>query len=302
MSAVTKVSFIGIGKMGAPMAAHLIAAGFDVTVFDIRHDAARDFVGTHGGRLAPSLADAGRAAQAAITMLPDHSHVQKALLENEGLASTLEPGAIAVDMSTSDPRATVAIGEQLGQRGIGYIDAPVMGGVVFAKDASLDVLAGGDDAQIERCMPLFMALGRHVFRCGPLGSAHALKLLANYVNASTLVVLLEAMSVGVKFGIETRTITDALTSMCCGRQHPLQKKIIPQVLTRRFETGMGLDLIAKDVRLAADLAHAMGTASPLPDCMRQIWTDAAASIGAGVDHTEIVKLWESTLGVSLKGG
>jgi 3-hydroxyisobutyrate dehydrogenase len=302
MTAITRVSFIGIGNMGAPMAAHLIERGFDVTVFDIKGDAARDFVAAHGGRAAGSPAQAGRAAQVAITMLPDHSSVRQALLDSEGLASALAPGAIAIDMSTFDPRATVEIGAELAQRGIGYLDAPVMGGVVFAKDATLDILVGGDDARIERCMPLFTAMGRHVFRCGPLGSAHALKLLANYVNASTLILVLEAMVIGRKFGLDVGAMTDALVSMCCRRQHPLEKKVIPQVLTRKFGTGMTLGLMAKDVKLAAELAGASGDNSPLAGSVRQIWADAAEKIGTEADHTEIVKLWEKAVGIKLEQG
>jgi 3-hydroxyisobutyrate dehydrogenase len=232
-------------------------------------------------------------------MLPDHTSVREVLLESEGIASALESGAIALDMSTSDPRATVSIGDELARRGFGYLDAPVMGGVVFAKDGTLDIMVGGDDARIERCMPLFMAMGRQVFRCGPLGSAHALKLLANYVNASTLVVMLEAMAAGRKFGLDMRSMTDTLASMCCGRQHPLEKKIIPQVLTRKFGTGMALGLMAKDVALAADFAHGIGAASPLASCMRRIWTDAAARIGSKADQTEIVQLWEDAIGAKL---
>jgi 3-hydroxyisobutyrate dehydrogenase len=296
-----KVSFIGIGNMGTPMAAHLIARGFDVTVFDVRREAVGEFVTAHGGKMATSLAEAGHAAQVAITMLPDHSDVRKVLLKSDGLVSALKSGAIAIDMSTSDPRATRSIGHELAQRGIRYLDAPVMGGVVFAKDATLDVLVGGDDDQIDRCMPLFMAMARHVFRCGPLGSAHALKLLANYVNASTLVVVLEALAAGLKFGLDVPSMMDALTSMCCGRQHPLEKKVIPQVLTREFGTGMALGLMAKDVSLAADFAQEIGAASALAGCMRQIWTDAAAKIGTKADHTEIVKLWEEAIGAQLKG-
>lgn len=223
--AITRVSFIGIGNMGAPMDAHLIERGFDVTVFDVRQEVARHFVSAHGGRVATSLTDAGQTAQAAITMLPDHSSVRQALLDAEGLASALAPGAIAIDMSTSDPLATIAIGAELAQRGIGCLDAPVMGGVVFANDATLDILVGGEDAHIEQCRALFMAMGQRVFRCGPLGSAHALKLIANYVNASTLIALIEAMAVGRKFGLNIQTMTDALISMCCGRQHPLEKRL-----------------------------------------------------------------------------
>jgi len=300
MTPINHVSFIGIGKMGAPMAAHLLGRGFDVTVFDVRQDAVRAFVSAHGGKLATSLAEAGLSAEAAITMLPDHSSVREALLGSEGLASTLARGALAIDMSTSDPRATVSIGEELARMGIGYMDAPVMGGVLFAQDASLDVLVGGDDAQIERCLPLFMAMGRHVFRCGPLGSAHALKLIANYINASTFAVILEAMSLGKRFGLDTRNMTEALVSMCSGRQHPLKKKIVSEVLTRRFASGMALGLMAKDVGLAADFAQALGSTSPLPDCVRQIWTDAAVKIGTQADHTEIVKMWESAVGIELK--
>jgi 3-hydroxyisobutyrate dehydrogenase len=208
--------------------------------------------------------------------------------------------AIAIDMSTSDPRATVSIGQELTGRGIAYIDAPVMGGVLFAQNASLDVLVGGDIAHIDRCLPLFMAMARQVFRCGPLGSAHALKLLANYINASTLVIILEAMAIGSKFGLDIQCMTDALISMCSGRQHPLEKKIVPEVLTRTFASGMALGLLAKDVGLAADFTQAMGSTSALVNCVRQIWADAAAKMGATADHTEIVKVWEEAIGVKLK--
>jgi 3-hydroxyisobutyrate dehydrogenase len=299
MTAITRVSFIGIGHMGAPMAAHLIERGFDVSVFDISRDIARDFARAHGARSVASLAEAGRTAEVAIMMLPDDASVRKVLLGSDGLTSSLGVGTITIDMGTSDPRATVSIGRELSQRGIGYLDAPVMGGVVFAKEATLDVLVGGDDAQVDRCMPLFKAIGRNVFRCGPLGSAHALKLLANYVNASTLIIVLEAMAIGHKFGLDMRTMTGALVAMCSGRQHPLEKKVIPQVLTRKFGTGMALGLMAKDVGLAADLANAIGGDSPLTDCMRQIWADAATRIGTQADHTEIVRLWEDAIGARL---
>ena len=108
----------------------------------------------------------------------------------------MAPGATVIDMGTSDPCATIEIGAEVAKRGIRYVDAPVMGGVVFAKDATLDVMVGGTDADIERCLPVFAAVGRQVFRCGALGSGHALKALANYVNACALVNLIEALAIG----------------------------------------------------------------------------------------------------------
>ncbi len=299
MTNISSIAFIGLGNMGAPMAAHLVAKGFDLTVFDLRPDAVEAFVRAHRARAAVSPAEAGRGADVVVTMLPDGQAVQQALLGPGGAASTLRAGAIAIDMSTSDPPTTVVIGAELSRRGIGCVDAPVMGGVVFAKDASLDIMAGGGDAQIERCMPIFAALGRRVIRCGALGSGHALKALANYVNASALITLLEAMTIGRKFGLDTNVMADALVSLCAGRQHPLEKKVIPQVLTRKFATGMALGLIAKDVKIAVDLAHAIDAAAPLGERVGEIWADAAERIGARADQTEIVRLWEDADGVKL---
>ena len=297
---IARIAFIGVGNMGRPMAAQLVAKGFDVTVFDANAEAMRGFVSAHGGRAADSLAAAGRMADAVITMLPDDKVVRHVLLDSGGIATALRPGAIAIDMSTSDPRGTVATGADLAQRGIGFVDAPVMGGVIFAKDATLDIMAGGADAQVERCMPVFNALGRRVFRCGQLGTGHALKALANYVNAGALVNVLEAMTVGRKFGLDTGVMADALVSMCGGRQHPLEKKVIPQVLTRKFGTGMALGLIAKDVKIAVDLAHSIGASAPLGERVQEIWADAAAQIGAQADQSEIVRLWERASGVTLE--
>jgi 3-hydroxyisobutyrate dehydrogenase len=302
MASIRNVAFIGVGNMGAPMAAHLVAAAFDVTVFDVRPEAMHALARAHGAKAAASLAEAGRGADAAITMLPDSSIVREVLLGPDGVASTLRPGAVAVDMGTSDPHVTVEVGAELARRGIGYVDAPVMGGVIFAADKTLDIMAGGEDGQIERCMPLFAALGRRVFRCGRLGSGHALKALANYVNAATLVAVLEAMTIGAKFGLGTDTMAEALVAMCAGRQHPLEKKVVPHVLTRAFATGMTLGLIAKDVKIAVEFARSVEAAAPLGERVREIWAEAAATIGASADQTEIVRLWEEADGVTLSTG
>ena len=138
-----------------------------------------------------------------------------------------------------------------------------------------------------------------MFRCGALGSGHALKALANYVNASALVTLIEALAIGRKFGLESATMTDALVQMCTGRQHPLEKKIIPQVLTHKFATGMALGLIAKDVSIAATLGRSIGAMTPLADRVSEIWKEAEAKIGAKADQTEVARLWEEGNGIRL---
>ncbi len=299
MTPIRTIAFIGLGNMGTPMAAQLAAKGFALALFDRRPEAARAFAAVHGGRVAATLSEVARGADAAITMLPDDKAVREVVLGADGLAAALAPGCVVIDMGTSDPRATVEIGAELAKRGIAYADAPVMGGVVFAKDATLDVMVGGSDEDIARCQPIFAALGRQQFRCGALGSGHALKALANYVNATTLINFIEALSIGRKFGLDSKVMADALVQMCAGRQHPLEKKVIPQVLTRKFATGMALGLIAKDVSIAANFGHSIGAMTPLADCVSAIWGKAVAEIGANADQTEVARLWEESNGVTL---
>jgi 3-hydroxyisobutyrate dehydrogenase len=291
------IAFIGLGNMGAPMAARLVAGGFVLSVYDKRPEAVRAFVELHAGLAARSPADAGRHADTAIMMLPDDRAVREVLLCGGGLAAALHPGAIVIDMGTSDPRATIEIGMSLAARGIRYVDAPVMGGVAFARDATLDVLAGGSDEDIDRCMPVFAALGRQVIRCGALGSGHTLKALANYVNASTLVTLIEALAIGRRFGLDSTVMAGALLHLCTGRQHPLEKKVIPQVLTGKFATGMALGLTAKDVAIAANLGRSIG--APLADQMAELWCKAERMFGGEADQTQVARLWEERKSVTL---
>ncbi|KPK13774.1 MAG: hypothetical protein AMJ67_17070, partial [Betaproteobacteria bacterium SG8_41] len=240
---------------------------------------------------------------AVITMLPDDKIVRKVIL-GEGsencVAASLAKGAVVVDMSTCNPTGTRSLAEALEPRGIGVVDAPVMGGVVFAKDATLDIMAGGEAALVKRLEPVLKAMGRSIIHCGAVGSAHAMKALANYVNACALVNVIEAMAVGKRFGLDAKLMADALIPMCAGRNHPLEKKVVPHVLTRRFGTGMAMGFIAKDVKIAVDTAHAIGAFAPLGERVSELWSAAAQKLGAGLDQTEIARYWEEANGITLE--
>lgn len=298
MHPIRKITFIGVGNMGNPMAGHLVKKGFDVTVFDARTETAQAFVTQHGGKAAATLADAGRGAEAVIFMVPSDKTVREVLFDGK-LAAALAKGTLVIDMSSSDPRGTTAIGKDLAASGIGYVDAPVMGGVIFAKDTSLDIMVGGEPALVERAMPIFNALGQKVYRAGPLGSGHALKSLTNYINACALINVIEAMTIGKKFGIDTQVMVDSITAMCATRNHPLQKKVVPQVLTRKYGTGMAMQFIAKDVKIAVDTAKSIGAAVPLGEKTAELWAAACAQLGGKLDQTEIVRYWEEQTGVKL---
>lgn len=304
MAAIRKVGFVGIGNMGGPMAGHLARTGFEVTVFDLRRELVDRFVAEHGGKGAASATDAARGADAVITMLPNDKIVRKVILgENgDGAASALATDGVVIDMSTSDPIGTRSLAEALAPRGIAVIDAPVMGGVIFAKDATLDIMVGGDKTVIDRCRPLFQAMGRSVMECGGVGAGHALKALANYVNACALINAVEAMAIGRKFGLDSQFMAEALVPLCAGRNHPIEKKVIPHVLTRKYGTGMALGFIAKDVKIAKDTAQAMGAFAPLAEKVSELWSAAADKLGAQIDQTEIARFWEEANGISFTDG
>ncbi|MFN7086107.1 MAG: NAD(P)-dependent oxidoreductase [Burkholderiales bacterium] len=301
MAEIRKIAFIGVGNMGNPMAGHLVKAGFEVTVFDIRSETMRAFVAQHGGKTAASPAEAARGADAVITMLPNDKVVREAILGKggEGAAAGLAGDAVVIDMSTSDPVATRALAEALGPRGIAVLDAPVMGGVVFAKNATLDIMAGGEAAALERCRPLFKAMGRSLVHCGGVGTAHALKALANYINACALINVIEALTIGKRFGLDAGLMARTLIPLCAGRNHPIEKKVIPHILTRQYGTGMAMGFIAKDVKIAIDTAHAIGAAAPLGEKVSELWSAAVEQFGFELDQTQIVRYWEQASGVSL---
>jgi 3-hydroxyisobutyrate dehydrogenase len=302
MSEIRKVGFIGVGNMGNPMAGHLVKAGFDVTVFDLRPETVQAFVAQHGGKAAASLAEVARGADAVITMLPNDKVVRKAILgdNGDGAAAALGKGALVIDMSTSDPVGTRSLSEAIKPLGLEVVDAPVMGGVVFAKDGTLDIMAGGDAVAVERCRPLLKAMGRSLILCGGVGTAHALKAIANYVNACALINGIEAMTIGKRFGLDVKLMADSLTTMCAGRNHPIGKKIVPQILTRKFGSGMAMGFIAKDVKIAVDTAHAIGAFAPLGERVSELWSAAVEKLGYDLDQTQVARYWEEASKVKLQ--
>lgn len=281
------VAFVGLGQMGLPMASRLVAAGYRVRGADVSA-AARDAFARAGGAAAPSLREAAEGAAAVVTMLPNGRVVREAVLGPDGAAAALAPGALVLDMSSSAPLDTQALGRDLADRGVALVDAPVSGGVKRATDGTLAIMAGGDPAQVERARPLLDALGQRVFATGALGSGHAMKALNNYVSASGLVAACEALLVGQAFGLDPDTIVDVLNAST-GRNNSTEVKLKPFVISGSFASGFSLALMAKDLRLAADLAEALGVPAAGTERIAALWQDALARLGSGADHTEIYR-------------
>jgi 3-hydroxyisobutyrate dehydrogenase len=286
--APARIALIGLGMMGLPMGQRLHAAGFAVRGADPQAPA-REMFAQAGGAAFAHAAEAVANAAAVITMLPNGRIVREALLG--AVADALPPGALVIDMSSSAPTETQALGRELAARGIALIDAPVSGGVRRARDGTLAIMAGGAAEQIERAMPVLLAMGRAVIPTGPLGSGHAMKALNNYVSAAGLVAACEALLVGQAFGLKPETIVDVLNAST-GRNNSTDVKMKPFVISRSFAAGFSLALMAKDLRTAADLAAHLGVHAEGVADSAALWEAALAALGAGADHTEIFRFLE----------
>ncbi|MDH3229813.1 MAG: NAD(P)-dependent oxidoreductase [Alphaproteobacteria bacterium] len=292
MTDIRTIGFVGLGNMGFPMAGHLAAAGFKLVVADAAPGVVDRFVAEHGGSAAPSLATMGAAADVVVTMLPAGAVVrQVALGPGDCIADGMSKGAVLVDMSTSNPVDTRSLGDELAKRGIAMVDAPVAGGVVFAKDATLSITAGGDPDHVTRCRPLFEAMARDVVHCGPLGAGHAMKALNNFINASALITAFEALAIGKRFGLDPDIMLESMTAAATGRNNPIEKKVKPYIADPDHVTGMALALLAKDVGIAADTARSVGAFAPIVGLCSALWHDAAHRFGGDRDQIDVARLW-----------
>jgi 3-hydroxyisobutyrate dehydrogenase len=297
-----RIGFVGLGRMGHHMARHIAEARLPLAVFDIRPDVVEEFCDTLEAKPARSMTDLGEQCDVVITMLPTSKEVRAVLAGEsgkDGLAGTLAPGSLVIDCSSSDPVETQALGKLLAEHSITMADAPVAGGVVFAKDGTLDILLGGSDDARERARPVLTCFAGRFFECGTLGAGHAMKVLNNFINAQALITYAEALSTGLKFGLDIDVMMNSMVAATTGRNHPLEKKVAIQVLSRDFASGMALSLIAKDVGLARNLATGMGMEAPILNSCLELWKRAADEIGPLVDQTEVVRLWERDAGVEL---
>jgi 3-hydroxyisobutyrate dehydrogenase len=287
------IAFIGLGMMGRPMAARLAEAGFKLRVFDVSQKAVSDFVGAHPSALATASAKAAaQGADALITMLPDGKIVRQAVLEGRDPAvEGLAPGALVMDMSSSNPVDTQKLAKDLAARGVALLDAPVSGGVKRAIDGSLSIMVGGSAADLERTQPVFGAMGKTITFCGPAGAGHALKALNNYLSATSLVAMCEALVVGEAFGLDPGTMVDVFNSSS-GMSNSTQVKGRQQVVSRAFAAGFTTSLMAKDLRTAGDVATHLKLKMPVLQQAVAYWNDADGKLGKGADHTEIFRYAE----------
>lgn len=260
--------------MGQPMAANLARAGFSVQSYD-----------RNGSGNRKSAREAAQDVEALITMLPDGDAVRDAVLE---ALPALPAGAVVIDMSSSDPAATLALAPALKAKGVALLDAPVSGAIAKARDGTLALMIGGVAETLERVRPVLQAMGSDLFHVGPLGAGHAVKALNNYLGAAGTLAGFEALLVARALGLDPASMLEAINAST-GRNSTTERKIPQQVLTGAFASGFKLALMVKDVGIAAGLARDLGVQTPYLKETLRLWRDAQKELKRDADHTEIYR-------------
>jgi 3-hydroxyisobutyrate dehydrogenase len=218
-----------------------------------------------------------------ITMVPNGKAVRKAVLAAlPGLAR----GAIVIDMSSSDPATTIALGKLLKKKGVHLLDSPVSGAKAKAADGTLALMVGGDPAVLKKVRPVLLSMGNAIFHTGGLGSGHATKALNNYLGAAGTVAGMEALLIGTKFGLDPKTLIGAINAST-GKNSTTERKIPQQVFTKAFASGFAHALMTKDVGIAHGIAKQVGVKAPYLENTARLWKLSLSRLPAGADHTEI---------------
>ena len=251
------VGFIGLGRMGYHMARHLAEKGEDLAVYDLVPEAVERLTSLERVRGATSVADAVRGADVVFTSLPGPQDVESVVLGEGGISESLQAGAVYADLSTNAPSMVRSLGPILKDKGIDMLDAPVSGGVEGAEAGTLSVMVGGSEEAFERVSPLFRKFGANVFYCGELGAGSVVKLCNNISSAGFGLVLTEALTVGVKAGVDLKTLVDVI-GVSSGSASRLTRKMPRYLFARNFEPGFAASLSQKDTRLMLELADEVG--------------------------------------------
>jgi 3-hydroxyisobutyrate dehydrogenase len=296
------VGFVGVGNMGWPMAACLVRAGFTVKVNDSRRETANNFVQQVGGFVPDTLQQLAETSQVIVTMLPTSVIVERVLSGgDDNLFAGMKPGTIIIEMSSGVPSVTQRLAEQVAALGGMLIDAPVSGGVPRAKTGQLAIMVGGDEATIDRAMPVLSAMGASVLKTGGVGSGQAMKALNNMVSTGGFLIGIEALLIGQRFGLDPAVMTDVLNA-ATGMNNSTQKKFKQFVLSRKFDAGFTMGLLAKDLSIAMQVGRETATAAPISALVNEMIVSALARFGSDADHTEMAKLCELLAGSELEVG
>jgi 2-hydroxy-3-oxopropionate reductase len=285
---MARVGFIGLGIMGAPMAGHLIAAGH--TLYGHSRSGVPEALRQAGTIACANGADVARQADIVFTMLPDTSDVGKALFGEGGIAAGLSAGKIVVDMSSIAPVETKEFAKKINELGCDYLDAPVSGGEVGAKAASLTIMVGGPETAFETVRPLFEKMGKNITLVGGNGDGQTTKVANQIIVALTIEAVGEALLFASKAGADPAKVRQALMGGFANSR--ILEVHGERMVKRTFNPGFRIELHQKDLNLALNGARQLGVALPATALAQQLFSACAAHGGSAWDHSAMVKALE----------
>ena len=287
-----RLGLIGLGALGSRIATRLLRTGFSLEIYDIADVALRMFNMDVGGSITGSPKMMAQACNVVIAVLPSAAEVREIAFGWEGLARGFT-GGVLIDMGSSDPIATKRLAEELGGCGIDMVDAPALGTAEDAKAGKLSFVVGGPEAAVERCRPIFEALGERILRAGTTGSGQAAAALAAFLRGVEMLAASEVLRIGQRFGLEAGTLLDIGEGL--GVVGPFVGGLLRgQVLTRQFDSGLALGHLLKGLDTASSVAQACGVVAPLLAACRDSWAAAETRLGSGADQSALIR-WLETL-------
>lgn len=295
MSSSTRIAFIGLGNMGAPMAVNLHRAGFDVTAFDLGADALAR-VRSEDLNTASSARAAVDGASIVISMLPNSRHVESLYLGSDGLLPVLEAGTLIVDCSTIAPASAKKVAMAAAESRLEMIDAPVSGGTAGAAAGTLTFIVGGTEGALARARPALDAMGKNIFHMGASGAGQVAKLCNNMALGVIMAVTGEALALGTSHGLDPGTLS-RMIAVSTGRSwatevcNPWPGVLENAPSSRGYTGGFGNDLMLKDLGLAVEAAMSVGATVPLGELARNLYSLNHRSGRGGLDFSSVIRLY-----------
>ena len=289
-----KIGFIGLGIMGQPMAENLHKAGHEILAPErasLKPEARSSFT------IMADAAAVAAAAEVVIIMVPDTPDVERVLFGEGGVAAALKPGTLVIDMSSISPTATKDFAQRVNERGCDYLDAPVSGGEVGARNAALTIMVGGPEAAFEKALPLFQAMGKNITLVGPNGAGQTTKVANQIIVALNIEAVAEALVFASKAGADPAKVRQALMGGFANSR--ILEVHAERMINRTFNPGFRIALHQKDLNLALQSAKELGVALPNTASAQQLFSACAAMGGAGWDHSGLVQAIETMAGHKL---
>ena len=292
-----RVAFIGLGIMGKPMALHLLQAGYPLTIFSRSPGPQKELVAA-GAITGTSPKHVAEQSDVVITMLPDSPDVEQVVLGVDGVLDGLQPGGLVIDMSTVLPSLARRIDETAQQKGCSALDAPVSGGQVGARDATLSIMVGGAPAAFQRAKPVLEKMGRNIIYVGESGAGQVTKAANQIVVAVTIAAVSEALVLATKAGVDPARVREALLGGFA------QSRILDlhgnRMLQRNFQPGFKTKLHRKDMAIVLDTARELALALPVSSTVAELMNSLIANGGGELDHSALVTVLENLGNVERK--